>query len=240
MTDQLNEETAKLAPKTKFQFKPRAANITGVPKAGDDEFVPLPSVRGVPSGLAGPQPAADAQASSSIQSEKRDSVGALPSFPSKDYNAEMAKPGSSGVRKPSFSAARDVNICDHTGLHIILPSTASRATSSGSLTGLTGCVVDMSVPTAGQSAFAGLAIKSISKSLIVAGHVNGPAHITGVSDSIVVVAARQVRIHECNNVDFYLHCGSRPIIEDCSGVRFAPIPACYVSNRCWKGKAKVP
>lgn len=159
--------------------------------------------------------------------DEPDALGALPSFP-KNYNEEIAKAGKAGIRKPSFSAARDVSISDHTGLHIILPSTASRATSSGKLTNLKGCIVDMSVPTAGSAAFLGLALKNISSSLIIAGHVNGPAHITGIKDSILVVAARQVRIHECKNVQVYLFCSSRPIIEDCSGMRFAPIPQDFV------------
>jgi hypothetical protein len=29
-------------------------------------------------------------------------------------------------------------------------------------------------------------------------------------------------MHDAKNVDVYLLCSSRPIIEDCSGVRFAP------------------
>ncbi len=138
--------------------------------------------------------------------------------------------GTLGVRKPSFSTARDIVISDHTGLHIILPGTASHATSQGSLTNLEGCVVDMSVPATGSAAFLGLALKNISKSLIIAGHVNGPTHITGIRNSIIVVSARQVRIHECANVDVYLHCASRPIIEDCSAMRFAPLPSAYVSG----------
>lgn len=30
-------------------------------------------------------------------------------------------------------------------------------------------------------------------------------------------------MHDAHNVDVYLWCGSKPIIEDCSGVRFAPL-----------------
>jgi hypothetical protein len=88
----------------------------------------------------------------------------------------------------------------------------------------------MSVPTANGAPFAGLALQNIKNSLIIAGHVAGAAHITGVEDSIIVVASRQVRMHDCKNVDIYLHCASRPIIEDCSNVRFSPIPECYVSQ----------
>lgn len=77
--------------------------------------------------------------------------------------------------------------------------------------------------------FASLMIKDVDNSVIVAGHVDGPVHVTGVRDSVVVVAARQVRVHECERTTFYLHVGSRPIIEDCKGVRFGRAPGCYVS-----------
>ncbi|KAJ2987269.1 hypothetical protein NUW58_g4601 [Xylaria curta] len=68
---------------------------------------------------------------------------------------------------------------------------------------------------------------TIPYDLIIAGHVAGPAHITGVEDSIIVVAARQVRMHDCKNVHVYLHCASHPIIEDCSQMAFAPLPLFY-------------
>ncbi|GKT82562.1 tubulin binding cofactor c [Colletotrichum tofieldiae] len=175
---------------------------------------PLPASHG------GPVVDSDAQA-------EPDGLGELPSF-AKNYNEEMARPSATKVRKPSFSTAKDIAIFGQDGLHIILPSSASRATSSGRLTDLKGCVVDMSLALSGNTSFASLALKNIEKSLIVAGNVTGPAHITGVSDSIIVVAARQVRIHECKNVDIYLHCSSHPIIEDCSNMRFAPLPASFV------------
>lgn len=159
--------------------------------------------------------------------EEDDELCDLP--PARDYNEELSKPSAANIRKPSFSAAKNIGISNQEALHIILPSSAANATASGSLTDLTGCIVDMSVPTSNGQAFPGLALRNINKSLIVAGRVAGPVHITGVSDSIVVVVARQVRIHDCKNVDIYLHCSSHPIIEDCSGMRFAPLPACYVS-----------
>lgn len=162
---------------------------------------------------------------------KEDVLTELPKK-TKNYNEEMARPSASQLRKPSFSTARNIGISNHTGLHIILPSSAARATAAGSLTELNRCIVDMSIPTATGAPFPGLVLKNISKSLIVAGRVNGPVHITGVSDSILVVVSRQVRIHECSNVDIYLHCNSHPIIEDCTGMRFAPLPAAYVRLSC--------
>lgn len=165
-----------------------------------------------------------------------DTLGDLPSFSNdkgKNYNAEMASQPGQGIRKPSFSAARDIDISNHRGMHIILPATASRATSSGNVADLQGCVLDMSVPTlkSGKpSPFKSLAIKNVTRSLIIVGHVAGPVHITGVKDSLLVINARQVRIHECDNVAVYLWSGSHPIIEDCKAMRFAEIPVCYVSH----------
>lgn len=153
----------------------------------------------------------------------------LPRNNGRDYNAELAKPSTHFIRQPSFSAASSIGISKQADLHIILPSSAARATASGSLTELNRCIVDMSVPTAEGRPFPGLALRDVSHSLIIAGRVDGPVHITGVTDSILVVTARQVRIHECKNVDIYLHCTSHPIIEDCTGMRFAPLPQCYVS-----------
>lgn len=215
LTEQLNTVTSELAPKSRFQFKPRVTAVSVDPRNDPRHILTAPN--------AGASISASAPAA-----EQRDSVGDLPSF-TKNYNEEMARPGSSAIRKPSFSSARDIAISDQTGLHIILPSTAARAASAGSLTGLKRCIVDMSFPTAGSAPFASLALKNIEKSLIVAGRVDGPAHITGVKDGIIVVAARQVRIHECRNVDIYLLCTSHPIIEDSSGLRFAPIPAAYTT-----------
>ncbi len=216
LTDHLNETASKLAPKARFQFKPRTAGVAKTPSQDSRHLVGEPK-----------SDSTSALAASSL-SEQRDAVGALPSF-DKNYNEEIARTGTRGIRKPSFSAARDISISDHSKLHIILPTSASRATSAGALKNLTSCIVDMSVPTAGGAPFASLALKNIDGSLIVAGHVNGPAHITGIRNSVLVVIARQVRIHECENVDIYLHCTSHPIIEDCTGMRFAPAPKTYVS-----------
>ncbi|KAK1705133.1 tubulin binding cofactor C [Colletotrichum lupini] len=235
LTDKLNETTAKLAPRSRFQFKPRGAssattsttNGPAAPKIDPRLIVgasladPFPPSRGGP--VTAPPSSSVTQAATETDS---DGLGDLPNFP-KNYNEEMARPSATKVRKPSFSTAKDIAIFGQDGLHIILPSSASRATSSGRLTDLKGCVVDMSIALSGHTSFANLALKNVERSLIVAGNVAGPAHITGVSDSIIVVSARQVRIHECRNVDIYLHCSSHPIIEDCSNMRFAPLPPSF-------------
>lgn len=214
LTDKLNETTAKFAPKSRFQFKSKSSKAASgaEPRADPRQRTSFSNV--------------GSRQSPVLDAAKRDAAGTAAEI-AKNYNEELEQ--QSGVRKPSFSNAKSISIYDHSGLYIMLPSTASRATSSGSLTNLERCVVDMTAPTSAGTPFAGLALKNIRESLIIAGHVAGPVHITGLRNSIVVVAARQVRIHECENVDVYLHCSSHPIIEDCSGMRFAPLPELYVS-----------
>ncbi|KAI0108763.1 TBCC-domain-containing protein [Hypoxylon sp. NC0597] len=220
LTDKLNEATAKFAPKSRFQFKSKSSKPASALEPQID-----PRVRPSFSNLGSKHsPVPDAA--------KRDAEESAASS-AKRYNEELEQ--QSGVRRPSFSNAKNIAIYDHSGLHIMLPSTASRATSSGSLTNLERCVVDMTAPTSAGTPFAGLVLKNIKQSLIIAGHVAGPVHITGLQNSIVVVAARQVRIHECKDVDVYLHCASHPIIEDCSGMRFAPLPELYATKLEIKG-----
>ncbi|KAF4449753.1 putative tubulin folding cofactor C [Fusarium austroafricanum] len=223
LQDKLNETLTKIIPKSKFQFRRKTDHVDMGAPENDPRLSPGSHSR------AKHDATIAVNIANSPPANKEDTLSELPSKGTyKNYNEEMARPSPSSLRKPSFSAAKNIGISNHSGLHIILPSSASRATSSGSLTDLKGCIIDMSIPTASGTAFPGLAIKNVTKSLIVGGRVNGAVHITGVSDSTIVVVARQVRIHECTNVDIYLHCGSHPIIEDCSGMRFAPLPNVYV------------
>lgn len=156
-----------------------------------------------------------------IKPEDKDSSGLL-------------DPHTAAVRRPLFSSSTSVSIGHQTSAHIILPSSATHASAPCSLTQLTKCVVDLSIPSTDGAPFAGLTIKDVRQSLLVCGRVSGPAHITGVHGSALVVTCRQFRMHECRNVDVYLSCSSRPIIEDCEGIRFARIPDTYVSIQTLK------
>jgi hypothetical protein len=220
LQDKLNATIAKVTPKSRFQFK-RTAQATHV-----DMGAPENDPRLNPGSLS-----AHGQAHKTSTTEENEPADAVADLPkSKDYNGELARPGVSSLRQPSFSTAQNITISNQKGLHVILPPSAARATAAGSLTDLHECIVDMSIPTANTSPFPGLALKNISNSLVIAGHVSGPVHITNVTNSILVIVAHQVRIHECSDVDIYLHCSSTPIIEDCAGMRFAPLPEHYMTE----------
>jgi hypothetical protein len=238
LSEKLQETRDKIIPRKKFSFKqPLHKNNSAISLNDAAELAqaqrlrPPVAVRAADSSTESSFAPTPADLRTPPGEQEIGTLGELPSFPNtKNYNEEMGRTPGGPIRKPSFSQASNVVISDHTGLHIVLPLSAGHATSSGSLTKLSRCIVDMSLPTAHGAAFAGLMLQKIQGSLVIVGQVDGAAHITGITNSVVVVSARQVRMHDCKNVDVYLLCASRPIIEDCSNVRFAPIPDCYV--RC--------
>ena len=204
LNENLDREVDRITPRRRFQFKSRSA--TPGQNVKDDRR------------MLGKPPVSNSQPSSS------------PSTPQpvqKDYNAPL-RSSPALVKKPSFSSAKTISLTSHNNLHAVLPPSASSATAYGDLSELDTCVIDMSEPTRGETPFSGLALKGLRKCVVVTGNVEGAVHVTGIQDAVLVVASRQVRIHECERVDFYLHCSSHPIIEDCHNVRFAPIPSCYV------------
>lgn len=253
LSEKLQETRKQVAPKARFAFKALNKNGSAISLADAAELAQAQRLRTGPLQTYSTESSSMATTPLDLTSPpnepaaviRRDTLSPLPSFPKphKDYNLEISNisglPGKT-IRQPSFSQAKTIAISDHTGLHIILPASASHATSSGSITNLERCVVDMSIPTSigtstndptsrpsTPSPFAGLTLKNIENSVIIAGRVEGAAHITDVRNSVIVVSARQVRIHNSENTDVYLWCGSRPIIEGCSGMRFAELPQCY-------------
>jgi hypothetical protein len=140
-------------------------------------------------------------------------------------------------RQLSFSQSKSVDISHHEAIHIVLPTAASHATSSGTVSHIQHSVVDLSQPAADKP-FAALYLKHISSSLIICGHVSGAIMLHNITDSVIVVATRQFRMHDSSNCDVYLLATGRPIIENCSTIRFAPLPPAYMldSDRAVENK----
>jgi len=233
LSEKLNETRAAFAPKAKFTFKTARKNASAI-SLTDAAEIASAQRRHIPGYRSDP---------SSVDSSIAPTPNRAPSPPpgpnhnagaanglSTDGEQKSLKPGTAAIRKPSFSTSNAVAISGHNSVHIILPSSASHATSPGSLTSLKRCVVDLSVPTVSGQPLAGVTLKNINESLLICGQVNGPAHVTGVENSVIVVACKQFRMHESRNCDVYLQCSSRPIIENCHGVTFAPLPTAYVGQ----------
>jgi hypothetical protein len=119
-----------------------------------------------------------------------------------------------------------IAITGHADLALTLPAAAEGsavAQRTATLSHLTHCTIDLS-PATTSSPLAALYLKSLSNSTIATGRVDGAVHLTTLNNCTLFVATRQFRMHGARNVDVYLQCGSRPIVEDCVGVRFAPLP----------------
>lgn len=240
LSEKLNETRAAFAPKAKFTFKTARKNASAISLTDAAEIASaqrrhIPGYRSDPSSVdssivptpnRGPSPP---PGSNNNNNNNNSNVGAA-NGSSNDGEHNSLKPDTAVIHKPSFSNSNSVTISGHNSVHIILPSSASHATSPGSLTSLKRCVVDLSVPTVSGQPLAGLTLKNIKESLLICGQVNGPAHVTGVENSVIVVACKQFRMHESRNCDVYLQCASRPIIENCHGVTFAPLPKAYVGR----------
>ncbi len=244
LTERLQKTRSTLAPKTRFQFKSRLFNNrteNPASTSSSDALQPASEQRravrfsSTPVTItdsASPKPADEP--AKDEKKDKQESEGGSNDSPTPAFPAQSQPT----IRRPSFSHATAIAISNQTREHIVLPASAAQAASSGALTNLRSCVVDMWEPTTATAAegqqqqqqrpFATLQVRDVRDSLLACGTVDGPAHVTGVTGSVIVVACRQFRMHECRDCDVYLRVGSRPIIEDCEGVRFAPLPEVYV------------
>jgi hypothetical protein len=133
------------------------------------------------------------------------------------------------VRRPKFLNTTQTTIANRSDLRIELPASASYATSSGTISDINNCIVDLSAPTT-SAPFSALYLKNLSNSLIICGKVAGAIHITSIEHTVLVLSCRQFRMHGSKNVDVYLHSASRPIIEDCENVRFAPLSGHFLNT----------
>ena len=135
-------------------------------------------------------------------------------------------------KRPTVSKTRasTVSISHQSYSHIILPSSTNRSSIPATLAALEGCVVDTSFTSSTVTPFASLTIRGVKSSLLIGGAVDGASHVTSVENStLVLIRTGQLRLHKCTNVTVYVSCRSHPVIEDCEGLIFAPLPKCYVS-----------
>ncbi|MCJ1477133.1 hypothetical protein MMC13_005804 [Lambiella insularis] len=248
LNEKLEETKASFAPKSKFMFKTAQKNSSAIslsdaaelasqqrsriPGYRPNDASDTSSLATTPAYLETPP---NESVPKSAEPHRKDSLGTFLANAGVKSNPEPRAVSQSPLaaassRTPTFASSKSVNISSHAGLHIILPSSAAHATSSGSLTSLRRCIVDMSVPTAERQPFAGLTIKDVKQCLLVCGSVSGAAHITDVEGSVLVVTTRQFRMHDCRNCIIYLHSNTRPIIEGCHGVQFAQLPRPYANT----------
>lgn len=236
----LQAARAEFAPPKKFQFKTGRKNLSAISLSDAAELAQQQSLR-VPGGHS----TDTSNANSSFSPTPLEKLSPSEEKQNLEYNNTSQQPSqyqSQSLQPPPPIPPRssNISISSHNGRHIQLPASANHATCSASVTNLRHSVVDLCPPTPGRTysgaPFATLTLKNIRDSLVVCGRVTGPTHITDVTSSTIVVAAGQFRMHGSKDVDVYLWCGSRPIIEDCEGIRFFTLPENYITEEIPAGK----
>ncbi|KKA20297.1 Tubulin-specific chaperone c [Rasamsonia emersonii CBS 393.64] len=242
LQDKLAETRAAIAPRTKFSFKTKknasAVSLTDAAEIAAQGRRHIPPYRS-PDGSSrdssiNPTPNyASTPVNEPEQQQLRPEIAptSSPAILEEGKDSSLLEQKSTSVHRPTFSNESSVSVNNHYGLHIMLPATASSSSVPASITSLRHCVVDMSIPTTNGKPYASLTVKGVKESLLICGQVEGPAHITGVEHSVIVVSCRQFRMHNCVDVDVYLSCSSNPIIEDCSNIRFGRIPKAYALDQ---------
>ncbi|KAF2814047.1 TBCC-domain-containing protein [Mytilinidion resinicola] len=224
LNDKLQKTRLAFAPRSKFSFRTAHKNPSAISLSSAAELAAQKTLRvsGYPSSPSSTNPSSFAptplDAASPVDEKPESSL----------YSNHATNAEGEATKAPTTVIA----ISNHAHAHIVLPHSTSHTTTRGTVSNLRRCVADMSTPTSSATGhpFAGLTLKNIKHSLIVCGQVAGATHVTGVENSVVVAATRQFRMHGSKNVDVYLHSASRPIVEECEGVRFAPLPTSYVTD----------
>jgi hypothetical protein len=245
LREKLEETRAQYAPRPKFAFKtarknPSAVSLSDAAELAAQKRQGLPgylspgssvesSIAPTPNHFSTPPPE-DGSVPPVPPPTAAENTRPFPDITQLSGKAEKEELRSDPQRPQLQSSDTTIAISNQSEAHIILPSSSSHASTPCHLVKIEKCVVDLSVPTSSGLPFASLTMKGVRKSLLLCGKVDGPAHVTGVENSVLVLECRQLRMHDCNNVDVYLQCSSRPIIEDCVGVRFAQLPQAYVST----------
>ncbi|KAF3939276.1 hypothetical protein ABW19_dt0207813 [Dactylella cylindrospora] len=212
LSDQLSSARKALAPRAKFSFRNRkqtapaepaeaAASQASITHPSHIHTTESPPEASVPHGHEG--------------------ISALTGSPISP--AEAAKP-----QAPLGNSNRISSLSERESEYLI-PSPATEITSILSLSSLTKCIVDNATGgrSNGTGRFANLAIKNIESSILLCGDIDGPVHMTSLNGSVLVVKCKQFRLHDSKDLDVYLSCRSRPIIERCKGVRFARLPKAF-------------
>ncbi|RNA35437.1 tubulin-specific chaperone C [Brachionus plicatilis] len=70
-------------------------------------------------------------------------------------------------------------------------------------------------------------MSNVDSCTILCGPLSGSAFVNNVKNSDIVISSHQLRIHDSTDTRFYIHVGSRAIIENCKQLKFAPYAWSY-------------
>lgn len=230
--DKLADTRNKLAPRSRFAFKTARKNPSAMSLADMAEI----DAQGRRNLTSTPSGAGSGTQSPAVLSGSSTPAPGFTPIPIAT-NGSSSNSGSTTPVTSTATSASAVTLSSLRGIYVISPHPDKTASTlpayvsdvQNSVIDMTGPREDPATMTITARPFAGLAIRQAVHSVLVCGQVDGPAHVTSVRHAVLVVACQQFRMHECSDVDVYLSCASKPIIEACTNIRFAPLPAFYVS-----------
>jgi len=103
------------------------------------------------------------------------------------------------------------------------------------VTSVKNCIIDLRGQEPKES-IAALALKDVSDSLLFCYNIAGPALVTSCTKSILLLSCHQLRLHNCHDLVVYLCCATKPIIEECTGIKFSIYPSAFLltnSTNLW-------
>ncbi|XP_070577558.1 tubulin-specific chaperone C-like [Ptychodera flava] len=135
--------------------------------------------------------------------------------PKKAAEVDGGKKVSDMAQVISDTAKMECSVSDKTNETVSLDANTTNNKDVG-LFRLTGCVVKI---TGAPSA---VHVSDLKDCRVFCGPVPGSVFATNCVDSTLVLSCQQLRVHTTKNTKFYLHVTSKAIIEDTTGVEFAP------------------
>ncbi|KAG4304755.1 hypothetical protein PORY_001808 [Pneumocystis oryctolagi] len=84
-----------------------------------------------------------------------------------------------------------------------------------------------------ESGWHSLNARYLKDSFVLANDICGPVCISDCQDCTFIIFCYQFRMHNCKNVNVLITCKSKPIIENCIGIRFGPNPYNKDTSETW-------
>lgn len=70
-------------------------------------------------------------------------------------------------------------------------------------------------------------MSNVDSCTILCGPLSSSAFLNNINNSNIIISSHQLRIHDSTDSKFYIHVGSRAIIENCKNLQFAPYAWSY-------------
>ncbi|KAF8323816.1 hypothetical protein DL93DRAFT_31831 [Clavulina sp. PMI_390] len=83
-----------------------------------------------------------------------------------------------------------------------------------------------------------LHIRNMRRVILLAGYIDGSLLIHDCEDCLIILGCRQFRMHTSKNITIRLHVTSKPVIEDCTGIRVGSFPSELAQDNSFPGESQ--